>query len=174
MLFQLGSRAVNGDIADLLLACHHRIREQLALARRIANAPAGTSAESIRAAAERVRRYFAIAFPLHRQDEEDDLFPRLAGRSDTLDAAIRRLSHDHDAHEAHVARLVALCVALEREPETHAARARELADVANEVELELVQHLALEERVVFPAIEMLAADERQAILQRMRARRDDS
>lgn len=171
MLFTLGQRARSGDVVDLLLACHHRIREHLALARRLAHAPALTTADAIRAAAERVRRYFAEAFPQHRADEEEDLFPRLLGRSDDLDVAIGRLCHDHGAHDRYVASLLDACAALERDPgQLHALAERIDAD-ARALEDELLAHIMLEERTVFPAIALLSAEDKAEIVARMRARR---
>lgn len=172
MLFTLGARAHYGDVADLLLACHHRVREHLALARRIALAPPSTSIESIRAAATRVRRYFAEAFPYHQADEEEDLFPRLAGRTAELDETIARLHAEHDACDSHVAQLVSLCTLLEREPETLRAQAAELAALVGTIEALLIAHIRFEERALFPAIDLLSAREREEILARMRARRD--
>jgi iron-sulfur cluster repair protein YtfE (RIC family) len=171
MLFTVGSRAPTGDVVDLLVACHHRIREHLVLARRIATAPAGSPEESIRAAAARVRSYFGHAFPFHRADEEDDIFPLLVGHNDALDVAIGELVHDHEAHEAHVGRLVEICHAIEREPATVRVHTAELTTLVDTIEKELVEHLNLEERTVFPAIATLSWPEREGILARMRLRR---
>lgn len=175
MLFTVGrSRAHNGDVVDLLIACHHRVREHLALARRIASAPPTTAPDSVRAAAARICRYFTEAFPLHRADEEEDLFPLLIGRSDELDAAIGALIGDHEDHELHVARLVALCTTLEQDPAQLHAVAVDLNETARVLEDELLGHIMLEERTVFPAIATLSVEERQTVFDKIRARRDHS
>lgn len=171
MYFTLGQRARTGDVVDLLLACHHRIREHLALARRIATARADTPHDSIAAAAARVRSYFGIAFPLHRDDEEVDIFPRLAHRSAEVDAALARLVQDHAQHDQAVTTVVSLCEALEREPSKLAAHAADLARALQALEGELDAHTRLEEAVVFPAIEQMSAQEREEIHACMRKRR---
>jgi len=172
MLFTLGSRAQFGDVVDLLVACHHRIREHLALARRLAHAPAGTTPDSIKGAAARVRTYFDQAFPLHRADEEGDLFPLLVGRSDELDVAIGELMRDHETHEIDVRIVVDICRTLEQDPSQLERYAARLASSVGALETELVQHLALEERTVFPALTLLTSNERQQIQERMRKRRE--
>jgi iron-sulfur cluster repair protein YtfE (RIC family) len=172
MLFTLGTRSHANDIVDLLLACHRRIVEHLVIARRIANADATTNPESIRMAAHRVRRYFGDAFPLHKQDEEDDIFPRLLGRGDELDAAIGELIRDHDVHDAQVAAIVELCARIEHDPTQHRALASRLTDTVQALGHELDAHMKLEERIVFPAIAMMATLEKQEILVAMRNRRD--
>ena len=173
MLFTLGQRTQTGDVVDLLLGCHHRIREHLALARRLAHASTNTSHDSIRAAAARVRTYFAVAFPLHRDDEEVDIFPRLLGRSDALDEAIGRLVHDHEEHDAAVAAVVAICQTLERDPALLREHAGDLAARTRSLETELEAHIKLEETTVFPAISRMSAHEREEIHARMRTRRGD-
>lgn len=172
MLFSLGQRAPRGDVIDLLIACHRRILEHLALARRLATAPPSTPVDHVRAAAARVHAYFAHAFPLHKLDEEEDIFPRLLGRDDELDAAIGMLLRDHDDHDREVAEIVAICDRLRQSPEQLHDDAECLAAATRALEDALVSHLALEERTVFPAIALMAGHERQEILDRMRARRD--
>jgi iron-sulfur cluster repair protein YtfE (RIC family) len=172
MLFTLGSRASYGDVADILLACHQRIREHLALARRIATAPPSIANESVRAAALRVRRYFAESFPLHQADEEEDLFPLLAGRSEEVDQTIAHLVKDHAIWHGDVERLVAFCATLEHDPASLPVHATELARLLETLEAVLVAHIRFEEKALFPAIDLLSARERQDVLARIRARRD--
>src|SRR5688572_31009047 len=45
-----------------------------------------------------------------------DIFPRLLGRGDELDAAIGELICDHDAHDATVATIVEVCARIEYDP----------------------------------------------------------
>lgn len=171
MLFTLGERTKSGDVVALLLGCHQRVREHLALARRVANAPESATPASISAAAARVRTYFRIAFPLHRQDEEIDIFPRLSGIDAELDAAIDELIRDHEAHDHDVERLIAICADLERDPSLLPVRRDQLADVVRLLDTELASHLTLEERTVFLALGRLSALAREKIHQAMRARR---
>jgi hypothetical protein len=150
MLVKLGSRTSTEDVVDLLLACHDRIRSFLAMARRIA-----TAGGDAREAAGQVRRYFAEAYPLHVADEEELL------------AIPQRVRDDHASHAAEVDRLVAICAAIE----AGAAVPAELAPLAEHLERELTEHLALEERDVFPAVRALPDAERAPIRDAIRARR---
>lgn len=172
MLFPLGLHAHTGDLVDLLLACHRRVLEHLALGRRLAMAPASTSHASIAAAAGRIRRYFADAFPLHRIDEEVDIFPRVVGVDDELDAAIGELLRDHEAHDTSVSTIVTICSDLEAHPSRLAAHAARLDEALRTLETELGAHIALEERMLFPAIARLSARERHEIVECIRARRE--
>jgi hypothetical protein len=73
MLIKIGSSvAETGDVVDLLLACHERIRFFIDLAIRIADTT-DASNEEIREAAARVVRYFSESLPLHVADEEESI-----------------------------------------------------------------------------------------------------
>ena len=50
--------------------------------------------------AARVHKYFSVAGKHHSQDEEKDLFPRLARQSLKLADLIHRLKQDHEAIDA--------------------------------------------------------------------------
>ena len=171
MLFQLGTRPASTDLVDLLRACHERIRRFTQLAARLAAAHEPPAAE-VADLAGQIRRYFTISFPLHVADEDEHLAPRLAGQSAEVDAALARMHAEHGAHAAPVARLVALCDDLVREPSHLAARAAELAAVAAELDAAFAPHLALEERVVFPALAQLPAADRAALRDALRERRE--
>lgn len=172
MLHAIGNRTHASDLVDMMVSCHHRIREHLALARRIAQAPATTTGDSVRGAATRVRKYFAIAFPLHRADEEEDVFPLLRGRDEATDSVLDELMGEHHEQELLVTRLLALCSMLERDPGQLRSVATALAEIAAMLEQELVAHLHLEERTVFPALGRLSSKERHEVVIRMRSRRD--
>ena len=170
MYLKIGSPARDRDIVELLLDCHERIRSFLALAARLA-AAAALSGVEVREAAERVRRYFAEALPLHAADEDDSIAPRLRGRSPEVDAALARMTAEHVDHQAHLAELTRLCEVLAREPEQHADLRHELAAVADTLHHELGAHLRHEEEVVFPAIRTLSAEDQQALVEELRRRR---
>lgn len=150
MLVKLGSRSASEDVVDLLLACHERIRSFIAMARRIA-----TTGGDAREAAGQVRRYFAEAFPLHVADEEELL------------AIPQRIHDDHVKHTPAIEKLVAMCAAIEQGGPVPA----DLAALAEHLERELAEHLAIEERDVFPAIRQLPEAERARIRDAIRARR---
>ncbi len=170
MLVQLGQRAQPTDVADLFLECHGRIRRFLGFAHVLARSN-GQPDDDIRSTAEQIVRYFTIAFPLHVADENDSVFPRLAGRTDALDMALALLRDDHAEH-APIDHLVALCRLVAHDPRQLAAVADSLAETVEQLTVELEAHLSLEELVVFPALRELAAAEREAIRSEMKLRRD--
>lgn len=158
------------SLLALLLACHTRIRRFARLALTVGARPELPSAE-IKGAAAQCMRYFTEALPLHVHDEEDSLWPRLAGYSAELDATMAQMRAQHFAHQA---RLDALLVALRavfnqpQEPALH----RQLADAAATLETDLEDHLALEEAELFPFLEeALSVEQRDTIVQELRARR---
>jgi iron-sulfur cluster repair protein YtfE (RIC family) len=159
------------DIADLLLACHDRIRFFIDLARRIAESH-DASAEEVQQAAGSVIRYFSESLPLHVADEEESILPRLTGRAAGLDAALQTLCHEHREHELRLAQLIDTCRILIKSPEGLDEVRERLASVAAGLELDLVQHLQGEEEIVIPAIRSLLTEEDlEALLREFRDRR---
>ena len=110
MFVRIGDTREVSDVVDLLLECHTRIRLFTALAARLGGAR-GVSHGEIQDTAFRVRRYFSEALPLHVADEEDSIFPRLAGEDQNLElqAALNRMKQEHTAHEPLICSLVATC-----------------------------------------------------------------
>jgi hypothetical protein len=166
-----GKRPSSDEPLDELLACHQRIRDMIALARRLAGA-ADAPADEVAAAALRVRRYFVEALPRHVEDEEASLLPRLRGRGDALDAALTAMHDQHGAQGPLEHALIALCDELAADPARHGACAPALLAVATALDAAYGLHLAGEELVVFPALAALPAADRRAIRAEMRARRD--
>ncbi len=170
MLHSIGKKAESEQIVDLLLACHGRIRSFLALATAIAEPDAGEPAEIVEATA-RIRRYFRVALPLHVEDEEQGVLPRLQGRSPALDAALDRMCEEHHEHVGPLRDLLASCDSLAAEPGAARARAS-LSRAAKVLGDAFEPHLAAEESVVFPAIVALLTDEEQrAMVIELRRRR---
>jgi len=170
MLHSIGRKAESENIVDLLLACHGRIRMFLTLAKAIAEPDAG-GREEIVEATERIRRYFLVALPLHVEDEEQGVVPRLQDRSPGLDAALDRMCDEHAEHVAPLRVLLASCDSLAAAPGDARARAA-LSRAAEVLGDALEPHLAAEESVVFPAIRALLTDEEQrAMVIELRRRR---
>lgn len=170
-LTRLGRPAAPGDAVDLLLECHVRIRSFLAMARRIAEGR-GAPADEVAAAAARVHRYFTQALPLHAEDEERSILPRLRGRDPAVDRELDVMVEEHADHARPLAALVEACETLARDPGRHAALAAAVGDATAELERHFADHLAREEAVVFPAMRRLldpAAD--AAIVREIRRRR---
>ncbi|AKV01453.1 hypothetical protein AKJ09_08116 [Labilithrix luteola] len=170
MLFTIGRKRHSEELVDLLLACHGRIRSFLEIAVSIGERP-NVSEDEVADGSARVQRYFSEALPLHVEDEEQGVLPRLHGRSPDLDRALERMSEEHDRHVRPVRRLCELCAALRSEPGAAIVRV-ELAGVARRLRAELEPHLEAEELLVFPAIRsLLTVEEQQAIVRELRARR---
>ena len=170
MLVKLGARRAEPGLVEALLECHERIRRFTGHAARLA-AAAPDDAE-IRDVAAQVGRYFRESLPLHVADEEEQVARRLAGTSPEVDRALAQMEAEHAEHAPDVARIVAICAQLEREPGRMPALAAELAACAARLDAAFAAHLALEERVVFPALARLPAADRDAMLAALRERRD--
>lgn len=193
MLHTLGPRAAPEDFVGLLLECHRRIRHFVELAQEVGRRTELPEAEVVEACA-RCERYFTEALPLHVEDEEKSVLPRLKGArleaeaeqgteeapddvaerepaglelSDALDA----MHAQHLEHEPLLRALLESLRSVRGEPRDQARRAR-LSAAAAQLGLEFEKHLALEEEVLFPAIRSRLSDEaqQQALLE-LRARR---
>ncbi|MBI4955959.1 MAG: hemerythrin domain-containing protein [Myxococcales bacterium] len=173
MLTRIGKKAPprDDDLVALLGDCHARIRSFLALARALATARGAADGE-VASSGAAVARYFELALPLHAEDEDASLAPRLRGRDAELDAALAAMTAEHREHAARVARLCELCRAIEREPARRGALAPELAALVDSLGHDFEVHLEREERVIFPAIDRwLDAATRGAVVAELRARR---
>jgi iron-sulfur cluster repair protein YtfE (RIC family) len=171
MLTRIGSPAAAGDAVDLLLECHVKIRAFLEMARRIAEVgPAEPAA--VPEAAARVRRYFTEALPLHAQDEEESLLPRLRGLDPRVDAELDHMEREHREHERPLSELVTACEHLARAPERLSELAPIVGRAAAELERHFDAHLARAEAVIFPAVRRLLDRETDAaIMREIRGRR---
>ncbi len=171
MLVGLGKPAAASDAVDLLLECHQRIRAFLALAIRLGGARTADAGE-VADAASRVHRYFAVALPLHAQDEEVSIAPRLRGLDPALDAELGTMVREHREHERPLGALVEACARLSGEPGRHGELAAAIQAASEDLARRFAEHLAREEQVVFPAVRRLldrAAD--AAVVTEIRQRR---
>jgi iron-sulfur cluster repair protein YtfE (RIC family) len=160
-----------GDVVDALIDCHARIREFTALAARLAAADGAAPCE-VRSAAEQVHRYFSVALPLHAEDEERSLLPRLSGRDAEVDRQLGEMRREHAEHGDAVGRVLLACSALAASPERLPEVASSLAAAARDLARHFEPHLEREERVVFPAVRaLLTPPEQDTIRAEMRARR---
>lgn len=170
MLVSIGKTRRSGELVDLLLECHGKIRQFTALARDAGERPSLSEPEVVDAC-QRVERYFVEALPLHVRDEEESIEPRLSGRSEALDRDLQSMQLEHREHDALVAALVGACRALCATP-LDAERRRELSQAAERLSLAIEPHLELEETRIFPALrELLTAEQRATISSELRARR---
>lgn len=153
---------------ELLAACHDRVRQRLDLLARLIDhlAAHGPDAAAQSAAAD-VLRYFDVAAPLHHDDEERHLVPRLLASPDPAHhAAARQLLDGHVQIRQAWRQLSPLLTQLAA-PE-HAAR----QDAATRFIALHAPHLQLEDELVYPAIsQQLSAEEATTMGQEMAARR---
>lgn len=170
MLVRLGERRSAPGLVEALVECHERIRRFTRFAAQLAAVRPGE--EEVRSVAAQIGRYFRESFPLHVADEEEQLVPKLSGTSDDVDRALAQMHAEHVEHAGEIAHLVALCTELERSPARLGELAGELAACADRLAAGIEPHLALEERVIFPALARLPAGERDAILTALRERRE--
>jgi iron-sulfur cluster repair protein YtfE (RIC family) len=159
------------DAVDLLLDCHARIRSFHGLAVKLADTASPTPDE-ITGAAASVIRYFTLALPLHVDDEERSILPRLRGRDPALDQALEAMRAEHRDIESGLAQVVHLCAQLRDAPARHAELRGALSRAAHALDGAWLRHLGAEEALVFPAMRaLLDADAMRAILAEMRGRR---
>ena len=165
-LVRLGTRSSNApDAATLLLECHTRIRNFSGLAVKLATVDAPDA--ELTDAAARVHRYFTQALPLHVEDEERSLAPRLRRFAADAAAALDDMEREHRAHAELLRILVPAWDSLRADPK---GRSRTLAD-ATLLQTLVEEHLAAEERLVIPALARLSVEELGALAGEMKARR---
>lgn len=159
-------------LLELLLACHADIRRFARLALTIGARPE-LPADEVRSGAEACLCFFTEVLPLHVSDEEDSLWPRLAGRSAALDATMAQMRAQHFGH---VVRLAALAEALQlaQSRPNDACAHRLLASAASTLETDFDDHLRLEESELFPSLALLPVELRELIIEESRARRQVS
>ncbi len=155
----------------LLVDCHERIRRFSALALKLAKAPPETPPAELADAAAAMIRYFTIALPLHEQDEEASLAPRLGDRDipDAARAALSALGPEHRALEETLAGLVPRWQAIADDPRSMGAP---LLPLSQRLTALFDAHLHREERDLFPAAKTaLTSTDLAALLREMRERR---
>lgn len=190
MLNQIRTSAANASAEstpqEMLLGCHARIRHFSAMALRLAESQNASPEEIVRAA-QGLHRYFTVALPLHEQDENLSLHPRLK-RAAALPARanestmLRELAgpaadamvEQHESIDQLIERLLPLWTILQHAPQRLPELAPEMRELAQALKTIFDAHLQLEEESIFPSIhELLSQQEVQALLQEMKARRAD-
>jgi iron-sulfur cluster repair protein YtfE (RIC family) len=168
-LVQLGAAKRAETLHDLIMECHARIRHFARLALTIAARPE-LSADEVKESAAQCVRYFTVALPLHMQDEEDSIAPRMTGHSAELDAVLAQMRAQHFEHDTRVTALINALDAVIKKP--NATTRRQLALLAATLETDFEAHLRLEELQIFPLFNKLLKPSAQAeIIKELRARR---
>jgi len=179
MPLQIGQPADHSfdEPLGLLSDCHRRIEyflDVLSTLDRAGSEQPLTAAQRLQI--EDALNYFENAAPRHTADEEESLFPRLRASHDPEAAraldTLARLERDHAIADAHHRAVDVLCrrwLALGALPELDA---RELRDRLGVLQAIYRDHIAVEDRELFPAAaKLLTRSELQDIGREMAARR---
>jgi hemerythrin-like domain-containing protein len=157
-----------------LTDCHRRIEKFLTVLHTLAQQVVGNTLDDERHEALQVSlRYFRESAPKHAADEEESLFPRMLARTGSEVASmLDALNSDHgwlkDSHKR-VEELACCWLANDFLKSTEATRLRV---TLNDMRKKYVQHIAIEERHVFPlAGRILPPEESQEIANEMAQRR---
>jgi hemerythrin-like domain-containing protein len=182
MLLKIGQRPDHGfsEPLGLLSDCHRRIEHFLEALRVIAaEATGGTLSDSQREQVERCLAYFETAAPRHTADEEESLFPRLKQgtnpeRGHVLDV-LARLEHDHSIADEHHRCVGTLVQRWLTEGRLATEKASELVNRLAALHEIYEEHIAIEEREVFPAASrLLSSGQLREVGAEMAARRRPS
>lgn len=137
---------------EMLAACHERVQRSLDLLQRlIAHVDQHGCDANARSAAADVLRYFDLAGPLHHEDEERHVFPRLKDHPDaTVRAAVAELQADHLRLHAQWAQLRQVLLRWQRDPAAPLPRPEDDA-LMDAFVASYERHIPLEESIVYPA-----------------------
>jgi len=161
----------------LLSDCHRRIEHFLQVLTALAADSGDAPLTASRAAdLEGALTYFAAAAPRHTADEEDSLFPRLRACADPRAAdaleTVARLEHDHVEAAEHHRAVDAIGRQWLADGIVSVSVRAELGGHLAALELIYRDHIAIEDRDIFPAAaRLLAESDIQAIGREMMARR---
>jgi hemerythrin-like domain-containing protein len=179
MPIQIGRRPDHGfdEPLGLLSDCHRRIEYFLGVLCAIGEqAAGGLLSASQRAELESALRYFATAAPKHTADEEQSLFPRLRASTDA-DAAraldiVARLEKDHGEAARHHSDVDVLVRRWLDAGRLDVDDVRALNDGLARLRAIYAEHIAVEDRDVFPiAGRLLSAEQLREVGREMAARR---
>jgi hemerythrin-like domain-containing protein len=172
MLTKLQRRpAEKQDALSWLLACHQRIRHFTALAQTLAITHDATP-KDVKEAALSIHRYFTVALPLHEQDEELSLLPRLIGKDPALDQQLGLMRQEHRQVDTVLSEMLPMLACIAQDPSQRAMHVGGLKTQLTQLEALWQPHLLREEAIIFTAAEAsLDASIKDAIMQEMKARR---
>jgi iron-sulfur cluster repair protein YtfE (RIC family) len=141
------------DILQLLLEGHSQLRCFTALAVQLGHAQ-GASPWELSEAACRVLRYFTHELPLHLEEEEQGLLPRLftTQLSQELIQQLWELERQHEEFESRLQRLMPLWATVARSPERYPQLAERLAREGRQLLTVAEEHALMEEQVLFPFV----------------------
>jgi hemerythrin-like domain-containing protein len=161
----------------LLSDCHRRIEMFFARLIDVAeSARGGALLDSQREMLDTALRYFAAGAPMHTEDEEKSLFPRLrelgTPEAEAALKAVEALEADHRAAEAVHAEIDALGRRWLAEGALSAEDAERLLTAARELREAYRGHIAVEDTQLFPlAGKLLGEDALESVGREMAGRR---
>lgn len=157
MSIQIGAKPDSSfkDPLGLLSDCHRRIEKFLAQMIEVtAKANGGPLSAQQSEALETALRYFTKAAPLHTQDEEASLFPRLrdtgAPRAAEALTALEALESDHREADGYHLEADALASQWLREGRLAPDESDRLLAVLRQLQALYARHIAVEDHQVFP------------------------
>ncbi|MCA9613096.1 MAG: hypothetical protein H6721_24500 [Sandaracinus sp.] len=156
-----------GDVVGLLAACHANVRARLAEAALLARAKSWD--ERHHASARAVHDYFAVAFPLHVEDEDVRIGPELLEHHGPTIAPL--LFELHDEHERAEELRLLLLGDWARWRKEAGPVSRGHHHVLRRFARSTAVHLTREEQVLFPLVDALPEPTRIAIARAMVAAR---
>jgi hemerythrin-like domain-containing protein len=175
MGIQIGARPDAGfdDPLGMLHDCHRRIEHFLNIVCVVADSAAGSAlSDEESAAIQAALSYFRTGGQRHSADEEQSLFPRMRAGGAEQVPEIGGLEHDHrDAELLHqkIDSIYSAWIANQAIPPQ---QQRELKSATTQLKKLYEQHIAIEEKVVFPrAAQTLSPEAIAAIGQEFRDRR---
>lgn len=161
------------DPVDFLLMCHARIRSFTEVAGRLAEADRSQH-QAIAETARACERFFRVALPMHAEDEDLSVAPRLRATCadpEVIDA-VAKMNEQHPRVDREGFELADLLRAIADDPASLALRAAELRDRARALDELWLDHLGTEERLIFPALHVaLPTSELAQVMAECRARR---
>lgn len=158
---------VPADPVVALAACHERIRTYTAGLARLAALPT-LDDPRVPSSAAQAHRYFSEGLPLHAQDEDLSLAPRLLLVAPESAALLHDLAADHVVIDQWLAELGPLLATLAAGGTVDPAALRRAADGLNGT---LIPHIEREERELFPLCARLSREEAAACGAEFAARR---
>ena len=157
------------DVVELLLEAHIEARQIVSMAESLSS---GSATCGARETATTIADHVEWMLPMHCDDEDQSVAPRLMGRHHVVDDALGKMKLQHLSLEAPMARVRLLCMILSRDISRLHALRFELGAAVKDLRERLEEHHALEESIVFPALKrLLYVDELESIGVEMRARR---
>ncbi|MGZ3421783.1 MAG: hemerythrin domain-containing protein [Polyangiales bacterium] len=153
------------DPVDFLLACHKRIRAFTNMARRIAETK-GPPTHELAESARQLQWFFSKALPLHAEDEDRSIAPRLLampiGRD--VEVAINVQAAQHPLIDGLSLQLGEILATVMDAPARLDDLSPSVAAAAAELSAIWDIHLVNEEEKIFPAVRRLAPEVKSQIL----------